>query len=901
MARYAAPKTLGSIFNNEVYSFANVNSAMNNLATNLSVTNTENVLQSINIMSNGDTLSLSDGLIKQISDDLSITTEDGYTLSLNKDKPTTGDLLINEGSYHSNVVIANGNLTLKNGYLNLGKNGTLILNGADVNAVLVNNKFQLQIQADTLVNHDQTLNVHSTGIQESTDLGVNNSTKIVQIESSYAPLDAPVFTTSLALPPIIIVDSTNVSSTQIGYLSNLTGDVQTGLNSINSAIQTVQAQLVVDASNISVLQTNLATVTSKQLVDESNISTLQSSLATVTSKQVTDEADIATLQSSLSLVASKQVTDEADIATLQSSLSLVSSKQVTDEANIATLQSSLSFVASKQVTDEADIATLQSSLSLVSSKQVTDESNISALQSSVLNISNKQVTDEANIATLQTDMITKAPLVSPTFSGTPQVPTASANTNSAQIASTSYVDTAISSLVGSSPNLLNTLQEINEAINNDPNFATSIANQISLKANIASPTFSGTVSLPSMVDNGSVACSNGFSVSGGISISSGTVSFPSKSISIAAVNSDSISAGYVDFTSSGQSQINSLNNTINNINSSLTGISYSASSGTTISNNLTLPAKSIATSAINNGGYFALSSALSNYALNSALSSYALVSSLANYVTSSSLPTTLSSYALSSALSSYALTSSLANYVTSSSLTTTLGSYALNSALSSYALTSSLTSYVTSSSLSTTLGSYVTSSSLTTTLGSYALSSALSSYALTSSLSSYLTTATASSTYATTTAVANILNGTSSFTAFTNSGATNLNGLTNISELSETISSVAVASGLATCNYTNGAVFFITGQTANFTLALTNFTPAANKVYSITLLISSSASKFYANALLINSTSTSFVYNGGSAAVSVSSATYIVQQFNIVYTASTSAPAFVICSIGQAY
>jgi hypothetical protein len=130
---------------------------------------------------------------------------------------------------------------------------------------------------------------------------------------------------------------------------------------------------------------------------------------------------------------------------------------------------------------------------------------------------------------------------------------------------------------------------------------------------------------------------------------------------------------------------------------------------------------------------------------------------------------------------------------------------------------------------------------------------------------------------------------------------TNLNGLTNISEIAETISSVTVASGLATCNYTNGAVFYITGQTANFSLALTNFTATANKVFSITLLISSSASKFYVNALLINSTSTAFVYNGGSANVSVTSATYIIQQFNIVYTASTSAPAFVITSIGQAF
>jgi len=112
---------------------------------------------------------------------------------------------------------------------------------------------------------------------------------------------------------------------------------------------------------------------------------------------------------------------------------------------------------------------------------------------------------------------------------------------------------------------------------------------------------------------------------------------------------------------------------------------------------------------------------------------------------------------------------------------------------------------------------------------------------------------------------------------------------------------VAVSSGSAACSYSNGAVFYITGQTANFTLALTNLSPAANKAYSVTLIISSSSSKFYANALTIGGTSTSFVYNGGSSNVSVSSATYIIQQFNIVYTSSTTAPAFVICSIGQAY
>ena len=231
-------------------------------------------------------------------------------------------------------------------------------------------------------------------------------------------------------------------------------------------------------------------------------------------------------------------------------------------------------------------------------------------------------------------------------------------------------------------------------------------------------------------------------------------------------------------------------------------------------------------------------------------------------------------------------------------LTSTLASATYVTAIN---LTSTLSSYVTSASLTSTLSSYVTSSTLSTTLSSYVLSSALSSYALTTTLSSYLTTSTASSTYATLTSISNILNGTTSFTGFTNSGITNLNGTVNILRLSDTLSSVTVTSGIATCNYNNSAVFFITGQTANFNLTLSNLTPVANKAYSITLIISSSSSKFYASTLTIGSTSTSFVYNGGLTNVSVSSATYIIQQFNIVYTASTSSPAFTITSISSAF
>jgi len=206
-----------------------------------------------------------------------------------------------------------------------------------------------------------------------------------------------------------------------------------------------------------------------------------------------------------------------------------------------------------------------------------------------------------------------------------------------------------------------------------------------------------------------------------------------------------------------------------------------------------------------------------------------------------------------------------------------------------------MSSYLTSATAAST---YQTITGMSTYLTS---ATATSTYQTISGMSSYLTSATAASTYGTLTALANILNGTTSHTGFTNSGTTNLTGLTNILEVSETVASVAVSSNIATCSYSSGAVFYVTGQTANFTLALTNLTPSANKTYSVTLLINASTNKFYANALTIGGTSTNFIYNGGSASVSVSSANTIIQQFNIVYTSSTSAPVFVISSISQAY
>ncbi|EEP0962155.1 phage tail protein [Salmonella enterica] len=84
----------------------------------------------------------------------------------------------------------------------------------------------------------------------------------------------------------------------------------------------------------------------------------------------------------------------------------------------------------------------------------------------------KAVMDETN---------KKAPLNSPALTGTPTTPTAPQGTNSTQIASTAFVMAAIAALVDSSPDALNTLNELATALGNDPNFATTMTNALAGK------------------------------------------------------------------------------------------------------------------------------------------------------------------------------------------------------------------------------------------------------------------------------------------------------------------------------------------------------------------------------------------------------------------------------------
>lgn len=122
----------------------------------------------------------------------------------------------------------------------------------------------------------------------------------------------------------------------------------------------------------------------------------------------------------------------------------------------------------------------------------------------------------ADLTTINTPLATALALLatkaSPTFTGTPAAPTASAGTSTTQIASTAFVAAALTNLLNGAPGALDTLNELAAALGSDANFSATVTTALGLKAPLASPTFTGSVVVPtqSQADNSTKAASTAY-------------------------------------------------------------------------------------------------------------------------------------------------------------------------------------------------------------------------------------------------------------------------------------------------------------------------------------------------------------------------------------------------------
>ncbi len=131
----------------------------------------------------------------------------------------------------------------------------------------------------------------------------------------------------------------------------------------------------------------------------------------------------------------------------------------------------------KQCRDEAQ----QIVDGLKGSNASTTEKGLVQLCSDTDNDSEELAATPKAIKTVMDETKTKAPLDSPAFTGTPTTPTPPDDAAGNEIANAEFVRKLLAALVDSSPETLDTLNELAAALGNDPNFATTVTNALAGK------------------------------------------------------------------------------------------------------------------------------------------------------------------------------------------------------------------------------------------------------------------------------------------------------------------------------------------------------------------------------------------------------------------------------------
>ena len=98
-----------------------------------------------------------------------------------------------------------------------------------------------------------------------------------------------------------------------------------------------------------------------------------------------------------------------------------------------------------------------------------------------------------------------APIASPGLTGTPTAPTAAANTNTTQIATTAFVQTELTDLIDGAPGTLDTLNELAAAINDDANYNTTLTTALATKLPKSGGAMTGAITTNSTFDGRNVS------------------------------------------------------------------------------------------------------------------------------------------------------------------------------------------------------------------------------------------------------------------------------------------------------------------------------------------------------------------------------------------------------------
>lgn len=248
---------------------------------------------------------------------------------------------------------------------------------------------------------------------------------------------------------------------------------------------TVAATVAQQAQTVTEKATEVGTKHTEVLAAKTAVDTQVVSVNEKAQAVAASEANVTLAETSVTKKAEAVATQAGQV---EQSLTAVNEAVASVESSKASVEATATQVTTDKET--AENAATRSEAAAKRAEEIAAKGNVDATTSSKgivkLNntLSSDSVTEAATPSTvkqLNDDLQLKANRHNPTFTGTVKAPTPAADSNDTSVSTTAWVRQAIAELVDSSPETLDTLSEIAAALGNDPNFATTMTNQLAGK------------------------------------------------------------------------------------------------------------------------------------------------------------------------------------------------------------------------------------------------------------------------------------------------------------------------------------------------------------------------------------------------------------------------------------
>ena len=294
----------------------------------------------------------------------------------------------------------------------------------------------------------------------------------------------------------------NNIETNIDAIEGNINKIENNIDSIEQNIDQIEENINSVEENIDQVEQSIVDLTNKHNQDVTKLNQDITNLTNKHNQDVTDinskiDSNVATINKAISDLEDKH---DSDISTVNSTITNV---QNTLQNNIDTVKNDLTEditeLTSKHNSDvnaiNTNINSINQNINQIEQNVDNIESDISQINTDITNINAKDSQQDQSISDIndQLDILNNTLDFDGDGSkyladdGTYKVfPTkVSQFQNDSNYQTKTQVDQAIADLVGSAPETLDTLNELADALGNDPNFATTVANQIGLKADKA--------------------------------------------------------------------------------------------------------------------------------------------------------------------------------------------------------------------------------------------------------------------------------------------------------------------------------------------------------------------------------------------------------------------------------